>query len=57
MYVYIDSYQNFMKTAKQKMIIDMHTNKKKQSEHNNKDNYETTREGKKKDQQKQIQNN
>ena len=44
-----------MVTANQKSTIDTHTNKKKQSKHNTKDSNQTTREGKKKDRQKQIQ--
>ena len=47
-----------MVIAKQKFIIDTHMNKKKQSKQNTKDSHKTIREeGKKKDQQKQIQNN
>ena len=33
-----------MKTAKQKSIIDIHTNKKKESRHNTKDSHQITRE-------------
>ena len=56
-YKYRLLYQSFMITANQKSIIDTHTNKNKQSKHSTKDGYQTTREGKKKDQQKQMQNN
>ena len=46
-----------MVTANQKSTIDTHKNKKKQSKYNTKDSHQTIREeGKKKDQQKQIQN-
>ena len=37
-------YQNLMVTANPKPAIDTHTNKKKQSIHNSKDSYQTTRE-------------
>ena len=59
-YTYIDSYQNFRITANQKSTIDTQT-KKNQLKNNIKEGHQTRRrrtreEGKKKDQQKQIQN-
>ena len=61
-YIYIDSYQNFRITANQKSTMDTQTNKKDQLKYNTKDSHQTqeerTREeGKKKEQQKQIQSN
>jgi len=61
-YIYIDSYQNFRVTANQKSTIDTPTNKKNQLKYNTLDSHQTTKErtredGKKKEQQKQIQNN
>ena len=44
LYTYKLLYQNFMVTANQKSTIDTHRNKKKQSIHNSKDSYQTTRE-------------
>ena len=58
MYIYIHRiiYQNVIVNANQKLAVNTHMNKKKQSKHYSKDSHQTTREGKKKDQQKQIQN-
>ena len=61
-YTYRLLYQNFRITANQKSTIDTQTNKKNQLKYNTKDSHQTgddrTREeGKKKEQQKQIQSN
>ena len=57
LYIYRLLYQNFRVTANQKSTIDTHTNKKKQLKYNTKASHQTTREeGKKKEQQTQIQN-
>ena len=54
-------YQNFRVTASQKCTIDTHTNKKNQLKYNTKESHQIrigeNREGKKKEQQKQIQSN
>ena len=44
-YIYVKTllYQNFRVTANQKSTIDTHTNKKKQSNYNTKDTYQSTR--------------
>ena len=60
--IYIDSYQNFSITAYQKYTIDTHTGKKNQLKYNTKNCHQTRRgenqkEGKKKEQQKQIPSN
>ena len=56
-YTYRLLYQNFRITANQKSTIDTQT-KKNQLKYNTKDSHQTTREeGKKKEQQKQIQSN
>ena len=55
-YIYIYPYINFRITANQKSTIDTHENKRKQLKYNTKDSYQTSREGKKKEQQNQIQN-
>ena len=61
-YIYRLLYQNLRVTANQKSTIDTHTNKKDKLKYNTKDSHQTTRgenreEGKKKEQQKQIQSN
>ena len=62
MYIYRLLYQYLMITAKQKSIIDIHTEKKKESKYNTNGSHQITREekkkgGKKEDPQKQVQNN
>ena len=52
LYIYRHLYQNFRETAHQKSTIDTYTNKTNQLKYNIKDSHQTTREGKKKDQQK-----
>ena len=61
-HIYIDSYQNFKITANQKSTIDKPTNKKNQLQYNTKESIKpeeerTRKQGKKKEQQKQIQSN
>ena len=57
LYVHRLQCQNFRVTVNQKSMIETHTNKKKQLKYNTKDSHQNTREeGKKKEQQKQIQN-
>ena len=41
--IYIDSYQNFRKTAYQKSTIDTQTNKKNHVKYNTKDSHQTRR--------------
>ena len=53
-YICILLYQNLIVTANQKFTIDIHTEKKKQSKHNTKDNHQITRENKRGREEKRL---